>query len=98
MRYEEQLSIPSFAPVVIVTSVTGSIFLPQNGEYASARAFFKDGRPVVGEYWLQSTLSKAALAASVMNFGGLYPKKPWPILTIGCFGEAAAASFTIVLR
>lgn len=39
------LSIPSFAPVVIVTSVSGSIPLPKNGEYASAIAFFNRGRP-----------------------------------------------------
>jgi hypothetical protein len=51
----------------------------------------------VGEYWLQSTLSRAAFAAFRMNCGGLYPKKPCPMLTIGCLGEAAAASLTIVL-
>ena len=39
------LSIPSFAPVVMVTSVFGLISLPKNGEYASAIAFFNLGRP-----------------------------------------------------
>jgi hypothetical protein len=42
--------IPSFAPVVIVTSVSGFNCLPQCGEYASAIAFFSLGRPFVGEY------------------------------------------------
>jgi hypothetical protein len=32
-----------------------------------------------------------------MNWGGLYPKNPWPMLTIGCLGDAAAASLTIDL-
>jgi hypothetical protein len=27
----------------------------------------------VGEYWLQSTLFRASFAASITNFGGLYP-------------------------
>ncbi len=39
------LSIPSLAPVVMVTSVSGFIFLPKKGEYASAIAFFNRGRP-----------------------------------------------------
>jgi len=39
------LSMPSFAPVVIVTSVFGFSSLPQNGEYESAIAFFNLGRP-----------------------------------------------------
>ena len=38
---------PSFAPVVIVTSVSGFSWRPKNGEYASARAFFRRGRPYV---------------------------------------------------
>jgi hypothetical protein len=38
---------PSFAPVVIVTSVSGSNWRPKDGEYASARAFFKRGRPCI---------------------------------------------------
>jgi hypothetical protein len=42
--------VPSFAPVVIVTSVSGFSCLPQSGEYASAIAFFSLGRPLVGEY------------------------------------------------
>jgi hypothetical protein len=33
-----------------------------------------------------------------MKSGGLYPKKPWPIFTMGCFGEAAAPSLTMVLQ
>lgn len=33
----------------------------------------------------------------MINGGGLYPKKPWPMLTIGCTGDAAAASLTIDL-
>ncbi len=65
------LSMPSLAPVVIVTSVSGSIVRPQNGVYESAMAFFSRGRPLVGEYWLQSTRSSASLAASRMNLGGL---------------------------
>lgn len=32
-----------------------------------------------------------------MKFGGLYPKNPCPMLTIGCLGDAAAPSLTIVL-
>ena len=39
------LDIPSFAPVVIVTSVSGLSVRPKNGEYASAMAFFSRGRP-----------------------------------------------------
>ena len=39
------LSIPSFAPVVIVTSVSEFIFRSKKGEYASAIAFFNRGRP-----------------------------------------------------
>ena len=39
------LSIPSFAPVVMEISVTGSITLPNRGEYVSAKAFFSRGRP-----------------------------------------------------
>jgi hypothetical protein len=46
---------------------------------------------------LQSTLSRAAFAAFRINCGGLYPKKPCPMLTMGCLGDAAAASLTIVL-
>lgn len=88
---------PSLAPVVMVTSVSGSSFRPQYGEYASAMAFFSLGRPLVGLYWLQSTRSSAAFAAFRMKSGGLYPKKPWPMFTIGCFGDAAAASLMIVL-
>jgi len=42
------LSIPSLAPVVIVTSVSGLSVLPKNGEYASAMAFFSLGRPYIG--------------------------------------------------
>ena len=52
----------------------------------------------MGEYWLQSTLSRAALAAFMMKSGGLYPKKPWPMLTMGCLGDAAAPSLTIDLQ
>lgn len=36
---------PSFAPVVIVTSVSGSKVRPKDAEYASAMAFFRRGRP-----------------------------------------------------
>lgn len=90
-------SSPSFAPVVMVTSVSGLSCRPQSGVYASAIAFFSRGRPLVGEYWLHSTLSKASFAAFMMNWGGLYPKKPWPRFTMGCFGEFAAASLTIDL-
>ena len=88
MNAMKALSIPSLAPVVMVTSVSGSMVRPKNGEYALAIAFFNRGRPyswpvrrliltsgsqltLVGEYWLQSTLFKASLAASVTNFGGL---------------------------
>ena len=39
------LSMPSLAPVVMVTSVSGFIFLAKKGEYASAIAFFNRGRP-----------------------------------------------------
>jgi hypothetical protein len=46
---------------------------------------------------LQSTRSKAPLAASRMNCGGLYPKKPCPKCTTGWLGAAAAASFIIDL-
>lgn len=81
----------------MVISVSGSNCRPHNGEYESAIAFFKRGRPLVGEYWLQSTLSSASFAAFRMNCGGLYPKKPCPILTIGCFGDAAAPSLTMLL-
>jgi hypothetical protein len=42
--------VPSFAPVVIVTSVSGFSCLPQSGEYASAIAFLSLGRPFVGAY------------------------------------------------
>src|SRR5436305_1936427 len=66
-------SIPSFAPVVIVTSVSGSSCLPKNGEYAAAIAFLSRGLPLVGEYWLQLTSSNDLFAASRTNFGGLYP-------------------------
>lgn len=38
-------NIPSFAPVVMVTSVSGLISFPKNGEYAFAMAFFSRGRP-----------------------------------------------------
>ena len=31
------------------------------------------GLAFVGEYWLQSTLFRASFAASMTNFGGLYP-------------------------
>lgn len=37
--------MPSFAPVVIVTSVSGFMVRPKKGEYASARAFFSRGLP-----------------------------------------------------
>jgi hypothetical protein len=46
---------------------------------------------------LHSTRSKASLAASRMNLGGLYPKKPWPKFTIGWLGEEAAASLMMDL-
>lgn len=110
-------SMPSFAPVVIVTSLSGSSVRPKDLEYASAIAFFSLGRPywrhlaccphshgnstsrtLVGEYWLHSTLPKASLAASRTNSGGLYPKKPWPMLTMGWTGEAWAPSLTMVLQ
>ena len=64
-------SMPSFAPVVMVTSFSGSRVRPKKGEYASAKAFFRRGLPLVGEYWLHSTLSRAPLAASMTNWGGL---------------------------
>lgn len=38
---------PSFAPVVIETSVSGLIFLPKKGEYASAMACLRRGRPYI---------------------------------------------------
>lgn len=60
-------------------------------------AFFSLGRPFVGEYWLHSTRSRADLAASRMNLGGLYPKNPWPMLMMGWFGEAVAASLMMDL-
>lgn len=41
----DQIISPSFAPVVIVTSVSGFSWRSKNGEYASARAFFRRGRP-----------------------------------------------------
>ena len=62
---------PSFAPVVIVTSVSGFSFRPHSGEYESAIAFFRRGRPLVGEYWLQSTFVRASWAACIINSGGL---------------------------
>lgn len=60
-------------------------------------ACFSLGLPLVGEYWLHSTRSSASLAASRMNLGGLYPKKPCPMLTMGCLGDAAAASLMMDL-
>lgn len=60
-------------------------------------AFKSRGRPLVGEYWLHSTLLRASLAAFRIKSGGLYPKKPWPMLMIGCLGEAAAASLMMDL-
>jgi hypothetical protein len=51
----------------------------------------------VGVIGCHSTLSRAAFAAFRINCGGLYPKKPCPMLTMGCLGDAAAASLTIVL-
>lgn len=45
MKPMNALSIPSFAPVVMDTSVSGFRVRPKNGEYASARAFFRRGRP-----------------------------------------------------
>lgn len=88
---------PSLAPVVMVTSVSGSSLRPQVGEYASAMAFLRRGRPLVGLYWLHSTRSRASLAAWIMNGGGLYPKKPWPRFTMGWFGDDAAASLMMDL-
>ena len=41
---------PSFAPVVIVTSISGSSFRPHKGEYEFAIAFLRRGLPLVGEY------------------------------------------------
>lgn len=38
---------PSFAPVVIETSVSGFNFFPKKGEYASAMACLRRGRPYV---------------------------------------------------
>ena len=68
---EERLISPSFAPVVIVTSVSGSNLRPQYGAYASEIAFFSRGLPLVGLYWLQSTRLRASLAALMMKGGGL---------------------------
>ena len=45
MNAMKALSMPSFAPVVMVTSVFGLISLPKKGEYESAIAFFNRGRP-----------------------------------------------------
>lgn len=39
------MALPSFAPVVIVTSFSGSNSRPKNGEYEFAIAFFSRGRP-----------------------------------------------------
>ncbi|KUI73778.1 hypothetical protein VM1G_11930 [Cytospora mali] len=98
MKAMNALSMPSFAPVVMVTSVSGSSLRPQCGAYASAMACLRRGRPLVGEYWLQSTRFSASLAASRMNCGGLYPKKPWPMFTMGWTGDAAAASLMMDLE
>jgi hypothetical protein len=54
------------SPFLAVVSpfVLVSLGFLQSGLQVAALAF-------VGEYWLQSTRSRAALAASVTNFGGL---------------------------
>ena len=38
-------AIPSLAPLVTTTSVSGLISLPKNGEYAAATAFLRRGFP-----------------------------------------------------
>lgn len=60
MKAIKALSMPSLAPVVIVTSVLGSTSRPRNGEYAFAIAFFNLGRPyneakIVKLCWLLMT-------------------------------------------
>ena len=50
MKPMNALSIPSFAPVVMVTSVSGLMVRSKKGEYAFAMAFLRRGRPFVGEY------------------------------------------------
>lgn len=47
MKAIKALSMPSFAPVVMVTSVFGLTSRPRNGEYAFAIAFFNRGRPLI---------------------------------------------------
>ena len=47
MKAMKALSMPSFAPVVMVTSVLGLTSRPRKGEYASAIAFFNLGRPFI---------------------------------------------------
>lgn len=63
------LSMPSLAPVVMVTSVSGSIVLPKKGEYALAMACFSRGRPLVGLYWFWQRRRSAG--ASVVARDGL---------------------------
>lgn len=48
---------PSFAPVVIVTSVSGFSWRPKEAEYASAMAFFSRGRPCIVASQNTNTLS-----------------------------------------
>ena len=47
MKAMKALNMPSFAPVVITTSVSGLIGLSMIGLYASAIAFLSLGRPYV---------------------------------------------------
>jgi hypothetical protein len=53
---------PSFAPVVIVTSVSGLSCRPKKGEYASAMAFFNRGLPYLLSNPCSSLFSAEGLA------------------------------------
>ena len=47
MKAMKALNMPSFAPVVMVTSVLAFTSRPRKGEYASAIALFNLGRPLI---------------------------------------------------
>ena len=68
MKAMNALSMPSFAPVVITTSVSGFTGLSMMGLYASAMAFLSLGRP----YNLFLSLNRPPIVFPLRTLVGAY--------------------------
>src|SRR5690606_33311391 len=86
------LKIASVAPLVTVTSASGSGRWPYSAPVLSAIASRRAAMPVIGAYWLWPARI-ARSSASTRRAGTSKSGKPWPRLTAPC--SAASCDITV---